>query len=115
MSDLLTTATPLSPALDLIFTRWTPHIVWLLDRDGPLRFGDLRRRLAPLDPAMLAERLCEMEAVGLVERNFHLRCSPRVEYALTGLGDSVVPVLRAVETWSAAHLRPGTLTEDVKK
>jgi DNA-binding HxlR family transcriptional regulator len=100
----LTTGTPLSPAVELIFARWTPHIVWLLDAQGPARFVDLQRRLAPLGTAMLARRLREMESAGLIERRpYHVR-PHRVEYALTDLGKSVMPLLTAIGRWSADHM-----------
>lgn len=100
----LTTGTPLSPAVELIFTRWTPHILWLLHTNGPARFGDLQRGLAPLGTAMLARRLREMEQAGLIEQHPYRMRPPRVEYSLTELGRSVVPLLSAVERWSADHL-----------
>jgi DNA-binding HxlR family transcriptional regulator len=100
----LTTGTPLSPAVELIFTRWTPHILWLLHMNGPARFGDLQRGLAPLGTAMLARRLREMESAGLIEQHPYRMRPPRVEYSLTELGRSVVPLLSAVERWSADHL-----------
>ena len=100
---LLTTGTPLSPALELIFSRWTPHIVWLLD-SGPKRFGDLQRRLAPVGTAMLAQRLRQMEAAGFLERSLYMQHPPRVEYSLSDLGRSIMPLLRSIEQWSAAHL-----------
>ncbi|WP_433381400.1 winged helix-turn-helix transcriptional regulator [Actinoplanes sp. CA-142083] len=100
---LLTTGTPLSPALELIFPRWTPHIVWLLG-SGPMRFGDLQRRLAPVGTAMLAQRLREMEAAGFLERSLYLHHPPRVEYSLSDLGRTIVPILRSIERWSATHL-----------
>nr|WP_296074703.1 helix-turn-helix domain-containing protein [uncultured Actinoplanes sp.] len=102
----LTTGTPLSPAVELIFTRWTPHIVWLLHTHGPSRFVDLQRRLAPLGTAMLARRLREMEAAGFIEQHPYRLHPPRVEYALTDLGRSVMPLLEAVERWSTDHMAP---------
>jgi DNA-binding HxlR family transcriptional regulator len=105
---LLTTGTPLSPALELIFARWTPHIVWLLD-SGPMRFGDLQRRLVPVGTAMLAQRLRQMEAAGFLQRSLYMRHPPRVEYSLTERGRSLMPLLRAVEEWSTTHLK-----EDVR-
>jgi DNA-binding HxlR family transcriptional regulator len=100
----LTTETPLSPAVELVFARWTPHIVWLLDTHGPSRFVDLQRRLAPLGTAMLARRLREMESAGLIERRPYRLRPYRVEYALTDLGKSVMPVLTAIGRWSADHM-----------
>ena len=102
--SVLTSGTPLSPALELLFPRWTPHILWLLEQSGPLRFADLLRRLRPLGTAMLAQRLRELEAGGLVAHELYMRHPPRVEYSLTELGRSVGPVLRSIEDWSAAHL-----------
>ncbi|WP_436535073.1 winged helix-turn-helix transcriptional regulator [Actinoplanes sp. HUAS TT8] len=103
-SSSLTTGSPLSPAVDLIFSRWSPHILWALGADGPLRYGDLRSRLYPVGTATLAQRLRELESAGLLQRTLYMRHPPRVEYSLTELGRTVIPVLGAVADWSRAHL-----------
>jgi len=99
----LTTGTPLSPALELIFARWTPHLLWLLGRHDVLRFGEIERRLA-IGTAVLSRRLRELEAEGLITRTLHPGHPARVDYALTDLGRTVLPLLARVVDWSDAHL-----------
>ena len=53
---------------------------------------------------MLAQRLRELESAGFLERSLYMQHPPRVEYPLTGLRRCVVPVLRAIEDCSTAHL-----------
>ncbi|MFG1918579.1 winged helix-turn-helix transcriptional regulator [Micromonospora sp. NPDC048898] len=106
----LTAGTPLSPTLDMLFSRWTPHILWLLDCSGPLRFADLLRRLRPLGTAMLTRRLRELEAAGLISHELYMLHPPRVEYSLTEFGRSVRPVLQAIEVWTETQLRPAQVS-----
>jgi DNA-binding HxlR family transcriptional regulator len=54
--------------------------------------------------AILAQRLRQMEEAGFPARSLYLKHPPRVEYALTDRGRSIVPLLRAVEDRSAANL-----------
>jgi DNA-binding HxlR family transcriptional regulator len=99
----LTTATPLSPALELIFARWTPHLLWLLGRHEVLRFGEIEQRLT-VGTAILSRRLRELESAGLITRRHYPEHPVRVEYSLTGLGRTVLPLLNQVVEWSDSHL-----------
>lgn len=103
-SSSLTIGSPLSPAVELIFSRWSPHILWALGEDGPLRYGDLRHRLYPVGTATLAQRLRDLERAGLLQRTLYMRHPPRVEYSLTELGRTVIPVLFTIADWSRTHL-----------
>jgi DNA-binding HxlR family transcriptional regulator len=62
------------------------------------RFGDLERSTR-LPPRTLARRLRELAAAGLVTRTAHREVPPRVEYALTGLGRRIQPVMDALRGW----------------
>jgi DNA-binding HxlR family transcriptional regulator len=93
---------PAETALDLLSGQWRAMIVfWLLD--GPLRFNELQRRLGGITHRTLSRTLKEMEAAGLVTRRDYGEIPPRVDYALTADGESLKPVLQAMEAW--AHAR----------
>ena len=99
---------PVETTLGLIGHRWKILIVRDLSA-GTRRFGELKRSLAPISQKVLAAKLREMEADGLVRREVFPETPPRVEYTLTPLGESLRPVIQALAAWgeSYAAKRPG--------
>ncbi|QLL05336.1 winged helix-turn-helix transcriptional regulator [Mycobacterium vicinigordonae] len=93
-------ACPISPVVDIVFSRWTTPILWVLHHDGPQRFGELERRITSITPKVLTERLRQLERDGLVSRTYHAEMPPRVVYEITDLGRSLAPVFAALATWS---------------
>lgn len=73
-------------------------IFWLMA--GPMRFNELQRRLGNVTHRTLSKTLKEMEADGLLTRHDYGQIPPRVEYRLTPLGQSLHPVLQAMERWA---------------
>jgi DNA-binding HxlR family transcriptional regulator len=97
-------ACPISPVVDLVFSRWTTPILWTLNESGLLRFAELQRRVGAVTPKVLTQRLRQLERDGLVRRHYHPEVPPRVEYEITDLGRSLSTVFAALGEWSAAHL-----------
>ena len=97
-------ACPISPVVDLVFSRWTTPILWALNETGRQRFVELERRLGAVTPKVLTQRLRQLERDGLVRRHYHPEVPPRVEYEITDLGRSLSAVFAALGEWSAAHL-----------
>lgn len=85
--------------LVLCETPWATLIIREL-LDGPLRFGELRDRLPGISPRTLTSRLRRFEAYTIVVRRAYGEIPPRVEYELTELGQSVLPVLNAMSDWA---------------
>jgi len=92
----------LGDAVDVFASRWKGQVLWYL-QDGPRRFMELRRLIPTVSPKMLTQKLRELERDGLVHREHHREIPPRVEYTMTELGRSVLPVLEAIETWWKQH------------
>lgn len=88
----------LSQAVDVFAARWKGQILWFL-RDNPQRFMELRRHIPTVSPKILTQKLRELERDGLIDRTQYAEIPPRVEYSITALGQSAVPVLRAIEAW----------------
>ncbi|SFQ49350.1 winged helix-turn-helix transcriptional regulator [Amycolatopsis rubida] len=93
----------ISPAVDLLFSRWTTPILWTLSQSGPVRFVELERRLGATGK-VLTQRLRQLERDGLVERRSYAEVPPRVEYEITELGRSLSPVFAALADWTDKHL-----------
>jgi DNA-binding HxlR family transcriptional regulator len=72
--------------------------------DGPHRHRELARALAGATQKMLTQTLRTLERDGLVARMVMGGASPRVEYRLTALGESLVPVMAVVTGWAEEHI-----------
>ncbi len=85
--------------------RWKPLILFKLLEHGPLRFNALRRLAPQATAKILAQQLRELERDGVLARTVYPEAPPRVEYALTGYGATLAPILEAMRAWGAAHMR----------
>jgi DNA-binding HxlR family transcriptional regulator len=79
--------------MSLLAGAWTPQIVWALSA-GPRRFSELRADLPGLSAKMLTTRLRMLEDRRLVTRTDMPTSPPTVDYALTDLGQELLPVIR---------------------
>ncbi len=95
---------PITPVVDLVFSRWTTPILWKLHEYGRQRFVDLRRHVGTITSKVLTQRLRQMERDGLVIRTQYAEIPPRVEYEITELGKSLAPVFATLVRWSGEHL-----------
>ena len=95
---------PVSPVIDMMFSRWATPILWALTEHGRQRFVELERRVAGITPKVLTERLRQLERDGLVVRTYHPEVPPRVEYEISELGRSLEPVFAGLNQWRAANM-----------
>jgi DNA-binding HxlR family transcriptional regulator len=93
-------ACPIAPVVDIVFSRWTTPILWVLHEYGRHRFVELERRITTITPKVLTERLRQLERDGLVVRTYHAEVPPRVEYEISELGRSLSPLFASLSTWS---------------
>lgn len=92
---------PVETTLSFISDKWKVLIL----RDlltGTKRFSELKRSLAPITQKMLTQQLREMESDGIVNRKVYPEVPPKVEYSLTELGKSLLPVIEAMKKWGEA-------------
>lgn len=95
---------PVAATLDLIGGKYKALILWHL-ADGKLRFSELRKVIKNATPKMLTQQLRELEAQELIHREVFPVIPPRVEYSLTDLGRSLMPILVAMRDWGSGYLR----------
>ena len=95
---------PVSATLDLIGGKYKALILWHL-ADGKLRFSQLNKLIPNATAKMLTQQLREMESQGLLHREVYPVVPPKVEYSLTDLGRSLMPVLISMRDWGANYLR----------
>jgi DNA-binding HxlR family transcriptional regulator len=97
-------ACPISPVVDMVFSRWTTPILWSLHTFGRQRFVELQRRITNITPKVLTQRLRQLERDGLVVRTYHPEVPPRVEYEISELGRSLAPLFAHLAEWATTNL-----------
>jgi DNA-binding HxlR family transcriptional regulator len=88
----------MSIAIRILGGRWKPGIVWNLAQ-GRMRYSQLKASIAKISERMLVQQLKELEKYGFVERFVFPEVPPRVEYALTEEGKTLIPIVRALAEW----------------
>lgn len=96
-------ACPTHRVLDRLGDRWVSLILKEL-ADGPRRHGELARAVAGATQKMLTQTLRALQREGLVARSVPDSMPPRVEYRLTPLGESLLPVIAVVTQWAERHI-----------
>ena len=94
---------PLGKALAVIGGKWKFRIICTLYVDGTQRYNDLLKKTAGITNTMLAVSLKELEADGIVFRTQYPEIPPRVEYALTGHGRELWPILHRLAHWAVGE------------
>ena len=95
---------PVATTVQLIGSKWKLLIIRnLLVR--PWRFNELRRDLEGISQKVLTDSLRSMEEDGIVTRTVYPEVPPRVEYALSQMGESMRPIIKAMEDWESPTKR----------
>ncbi len=95
-------ACPVAATVALIGSKWKILIMRnLLVR--PWRFNELRRDLEGVSQKVLTDSLRSMEEDGIVVRTVYPEVPPRVEYSLSELGQSMRPIMDAMEAWGTEY------------
>ena len=94
---------PSRQVLDAISDKWVTLVLSAL-AEGPLRYSDLARRIAGVSQKMLTQTLRMLERDGLLTRTITPSVPVRVDYELTPLGETILPVVGAIKQWSEAHI-----------
>lgn len=84
---------PLEKLLNQISGQWTMYILWILDSNGTMRFGELRRKVDGISPKVLTQRLRMLEEIGVIHRSYASTIPPQVSYELTERGKELAKPL----------------------
>jgi len=95
---------PVATTLNLIGGKYKGLILWHLS-ESKLRFSQLQKLVESATPKMLTQQLRELETHKLIHREIFPVVPPKVEYSLTALGRSLIPLLCAMRDWGADYLR----------
>ena len=93
---------PVATTVQLIGNKWKLLIIRNL-RIRPWRFNELQKNLDGISQKVLTDSLRSMEADGLITRTVYAEVPPRVEYALSELGETLRPILDAMEAWGNSY------------
>lgn len=100
--------------LDVIGGKWKPIILCHLG-DGPLRTGELGRRIPNASQRVLTKQLRELEKDNIIKRKIYKQVPPKVEYSLTDEGRSLRDILVAMSIWGEKRVKKAQAAgEDVK-
>ena len=95
-------ACPVATTVQMIGSKWKLLIMRnLLQR--PWRFTELKKDLEGISQKVLTDSLRSMEADGIITRTVYPEVPPRVEYALSDLGESMRPIMDAMEIWGTEY------------
>ena len=101
--DAFMASCPTRQVMSTIGDKWSALLVNAL-ADGPRRHGELARTVAGVSQKMLTQTLRTLERDGLVTRSITPTVPVRVDYELTELGQSLVPILQQLKGWSETHI-----------
>jgi DNA-binding HxlR family transcriptional regulator len=95
---------PVRGILTQVGDKWSTLVILeIAAHDGPLRFSELKRNVRGISQRMLTETVRDLERNGILTRTMYPTIPPKVEYALTQLGRSLVTPIRALVSWARDH------------
>lgn len=102
---------PVGVTVNMVGGKWKIAIIWQL-REKVLRFNELHRALdGKVSQAVLTNQLRELERDGLIFREVYKEVPPRVEYSLTALGKSFLPIVVEMGKWGQKLLMNSRVAE----
>ncbi|MGE5632260.1 MAG: winged helix-turn-helix transcriptional regulator [Caulobacteraceae bacterium] len=90
---------PLTFALNLIGGKWRLPIIWALNKNGTMRYNELKKNIHGITNMMLTQTLKELEMYDIISRKQFMEVPPRVEYSLTDNGEELIPALKVLANW----------------
>lgn len=93
---------PVVYCMEKIGGKWKPIIIYLISNELN-RFGRLQKRIQGISKQMLTNQLRELERDGIIDRKVYPVVPPKVEYALTDLGQSLLPIIHSMQKWGREH------------
>ena len=88
----------LDVTMDMVGGKWKTIVLWYLRKDRK-RFSELKKLIPGITEKMLSMQLRQLEKDGFVSRKVHAEVPPRVEYALTPHGKTLLPLLEEIARW----------------
>ena len=105
MSKTLTASEmcPMDLGINILSGKWKLKILWNIQRKNIIRFNELKKLLGSITTKTLTNQLRELEEQKIIRRNVYPEVPPKVEYSLTELGESIIPVLKMLCEWGKEY------------
>jgi DNA-binding HxlR family transcriptional regulator len=87
---------------EVLYGKWKIHLLYFIS-EGARRPGELQRKIPAATRRVLNVQLNQLEDHGLIAKKIYAELPPKVEYSLTELGQSVLPMLAALGKWGDEH------------
>ena len=102
--NMISQCIPMCTLQSVLNGKWKIIILWYISVYKVQRFGQLMHRLDGITQSSLTKQLRELEQDGFIHREIYKEIPPKVEYTLSELGESFIPILNAMMAWSETNL-----------
>lgn len=99
--------------LSIISGKWKIIIIYYLETEGTLRFSEIKRLLPKITHKVLTTQIRELEEDGIVHRKVFPEVPSRVEYSLTDLGESLIPIVLLMDEWGKKNIKHFPIAKNV--
>lgn len=96
---------PIRDILSRLGDKWSLLVLISLQANGTMRFSDIHKSIQDISQRMLTVTLRSLEADGLIDRKVYAQVPPKVEYALTGRGECLIPHLNGLIGWALENMQ----------
>jgi DNA-binding HxlR family transcriptional regulator len=96
---------PVRQVLDRIGDKWSTLVILQLGENEVMRFNEMSQAIGDISQKMLTTTVRNLEADGLISRKMYAEIPPKVEYRLTPLGVSLLPLIREMVSWADKNIR----------
>jgi len=90
--------------MSILSGKYKVVILWHLGHDGAMRYAEIHRLFQDISNRILTKQLRELEQDFVVTRTVHAEATLRVEYSLTEIGRSLMPIIDSIYEWGKDHL-----------
>ncbi len=98
---------PVSVTQNVLMGKWKLTILWIVSR-RTRRFGELQKLIPGVSRGVLTQQLRELERDNLIHRKVYNEVPPKVEYSITEIGESFIPVMVQIMEWGASYVKKTT-------
>ncbi|MCR5359274.1 MAG: helix-turn-helix transcriptional regulator [Thermoguttaceae bacterium] len=106
---------PIKYMLGIFGGKWKLPIICILEYNGPMRFGQIKKRLGNITAVMLSQSLRELERDNIISRRQYNEIPPKVEYSITPNGKSVIPALEMIGQWAIENMKENNLCPECQR
>lgn len=94
---------PMEYTMNIIAGKWKLVILWHIYDQEVIRYGELKKLLNKITHKTLSDRLKELVEDGVIHKEIYSEIPPRVEYSLTDLGKTLIPIMDLMVQWGGEH------------